>query len=65
MRFNVPDMSCGHCAAAIEAAIKGQDPGASVACDLDSRRVVVDSALSGAAIAETLSGAGYEATPEA
>ncbi len=65
MNFNVPDMSCSHCTAAIEAAIKAEDPSASVACDLDARRVEVTTALSGTAIAAALASAGYEATPTA
>ena len=63
MEFSVPDMSCGHCTAAIEAAIKAKDPGATVACDLANRRVAVTGALSGAAIESALAGAGYPATP--
>ena len=63
MKFSVPDMSCGHCTAAIEAAIKAQDPGATVACDLDARQVAIESALSGEAIVATLKDAGYAAAP--
>ncbi|MDX2485270.1 MAG: cation transporter [Pseudodonghicola sp.] len=62
MTFTVPDMSCGHCTAAIEAAIKAADPAATVACDLAAHTVSVQSALSDAAIAATLTRAGYPAT---
>jgi len=65
MEFSVPDMSCGHCTAAIEAAIKAKDPGATVACDLANRRVAVTGTLSGAEIENTLAEAGYPATPAA
>ena len=33
--FKVPDMSCGHCTATIEKAIKAIDPTASVTCGND------------------------------
>ncbi|GAA6200641.1 heavy-metal-associated domain-containing protein [Aquicoccus sp. SU-CL01552] len=63
MKFSVPDMSCGHCTAAIEAAIKAKDPGATVECDLANRHVAVTGTLSGAAIESTLAEVGYPATP--
>ncbi len=62
MIFTVPDMSCGHCTAAIEAAIKAADPAATITCDLAAHTVSVRSALSDAAIAATLAGAGYPTT---
>lgn len=65
MLFNVPDMSCGHCTAAIEAAIKAEDPAATVNCDLDVRQVAVETALPGDAVATAMAGAGYAATPVA
>lgn len=60
MKFHVPDMSCGHCRAAIEQAIAAA--GGTAAVDLDSRTVTVtglDAARATAALAE----AGYSATP--
>lgn len=65
MLFNVPDMSCGHCTAAIEAAIKAEDPSATVNCDLGVRQVAVESALTGETVANAMAGAGYAATPVA
>ncbi len=35
--LNVPGMSCGHCTAAIETAIKTIDPAAKASCDLGAR----------------------------
>jgi len=61
MKFNVPDMSCGHCTAAIEAAIKAEDPAARVSCDLEGRKVAVQSGLSEEAITAALAAAGYAA----
>ncbi|MGD9863165.1 MAG: heavy-metal-associated domain-containing protein [Pseudodonghicola sp.] len=62
MKFSVPEMSCGHCTAAIEQAVKAADPTADITCDLPGRSVEVTSQLSAEAIAKTLSDAGYEAT---
>ena len=45
-RFTVPDMSCGHCTAAIEKAVKSIDPTATVACDLETKTVAVETFLS-------------------
>ncbi|NVO25186.1 heavy-metal-associated domain-containing protein [Donghicola mangrovi] len=61
MKFNVPDMSCGHCTSAIETAIKSADTAANVACDLPSRTVAVGSSLSVEQVSEILKKEGYEA----
>lgn len=63
MTFSVPDMSCGHCTAAIEAAIKSRDASAQVECDLGARTVAVETGLAKADIAAALADAGYAATP--
>jgi len=61
MKFNVPDMSCGHCTAAIEKAITAADANAKVECDLPSRSVAVQSGLDASAVSAAISNAGYEA----
>lgn len=61
-RFSVPDMSCGHCTAAIEKAIKAIDPTADVVCQLDTHTVAIKSALSNSALSDAIRGAGFEAT---
>ncbi|MBD3624968.1 MAG: heavy-metal-associated domain-containing protein [Rhodobacteraceae bacterium] len=58
--FNVPEMSCGHCTAAIEKAIKAIDPTATVSCDLGTRTVAVESFLSDRAVSEAIRNAGYD-----
>ncbi|WP_081532426.1 heavy-metal-associated domain-containing protein [Rhodovulum sp. P5] len=63
MKFSVPDMSCGHCTAAIEKAIMAKDAAAKVGCDLDTRTVAVTTSLSEADLAAALEQAGYAATP--
>lgn len=63
MKFEVPDMSCGHCVATIEKALASADPTASVQVDLDARTTEFSSALSGDEIIQVLAKAGYTATP--
>lgn len=59
--FHVPDMSCGHCTKAIEKAIAEVDSAASVACDLATHMVRINSALPAPALAAALEQAGYPA----
>ncbi|MHA6326917.1 heavy-metal-associated domain-containing protein [Roseivivax sp. CAU 1753] len=65
MIFNVPDMSCGHCTAAIEKSVVAADPAATVTCALPDRTVTVESALSAHDVAAAIRTAGYDATPVA
>lgn len=59
-RYKVEDMSCGHCASAIERAIRGIDPTASVKVDLGAREVSVETDAEVSVIAEALKLAGYD-----
>jgi copper chaperone len=61
MKFSVPEMSCGHCTAAIETAITELDHAAEVSCDLGSREVKVSTALPQANIVAAIKTAGYSA----
>jgi copper chaperone len=61
--YSVPEMSCGHCKAAIEKAVSEADPKAAISVDLDHRTVSIDSALPQPAILGALNDAGYAATP--
>ncbi|MCE8008288.1 MULTISPECIES: heavy-metal-associated domain-containing protein [Rhodobacterales] len=63
MKFYVPDMSCGHCTAAIEKALKAIDPNATVDTDLTSKTVTVASAKDATALQVALKEADYPATP--
>jgi len=65
MEFSVPDMSCGHCTAAIEKAVKAADPAATVNCDLATHRVSVNTSLTGVDVGAAIKQAGYESTPVA
>jgi len=60
LRFNVTGMSCGHCTAAIEQAIKALDPQAEVATDIKLAQVSVQSTATAAQLSEAIVNAGYE-----
>lgn len=62
-RFNVPDMTCGHCVSTITKAVKSEDPNATVEVSLPEHLVKVQSALSQEEIARRIAEAGY--TPKA
>lgn len=61
MKFTVPDMSCGHCTAAIEKAIRAADPSATVQTNLGSHSIEVGSTLNAEAVLSVLDAAGYPA----
>lgn len=61
LRYQVPDMSCGHCVQAVTQAVKGVDPNADVAADLDTKSVEVVSTAQGELIRQALRDAGYPA----
>lgn len=65
MKFSVPDMSCGHCTAAIESAVKSADSSAGIECDLSARQVRVDSVLSADQVLAIIRDAGYNVEPAA
>ncbi len=65
MKFSVPEMSCGHCTAAIEKAVKEADPAAALDFDLSSRNVTIRSSLSADDLGAAISQAGYESEPVA
>ena len=62
MKFNVPDMTCGHCVATVTKAVKALDPAAEVKADLAGKTVTVQSAVPAAVVAKALDGAGYPNT---
>jgi copper chaperone len=61
-KLNVPEMSCGHCKAAIEKAVAGVDADARVSVDLENRTVSIESSIADAALIDALKAGGYEAT---
>lgn len=62
MKFHVPDMSCGHCTAAISKSIKTTDPTAQVDTDLETRIVSVKTSSQPDAILQSIKSAGYDAS---
>jgi len=59
--FSIPDMSCGHCKAAVEAAVLKLDPQASVVVDLKTRRADVTSTEPVEALINALNAVGFPA----
>lgn len=59
MEFNVPDMSCGHCAGIITQTIQALDAHASVSVDLPAKKVTVQTTQDRATVAAALAEAGY------
>ncbi|MEO7401848.1 MAG: heavy-metal-associated domain-containing protein [Polaromonas sp.] len=59
MEFNVPDMSCGHCAGVITKTLKALDANASVSVDLPAKKVTVQTTQDRATVAAALAEAGY------
>lgn len=64
-KFNVPDMTCGHCAGTVQRAVKLVDAKAEVAIDLGRKLVEVRSSAPQASIGEAIRKAGYENSPAA
>ncbi|WP_445263583.1 heavy-metal-associated domain-containing protein [Ramlibacter sp. PS4R-6] len=59
IQFNIPQMSCGHCARAVTEAVKEVDPNATVDVDLASKQVSVVSTAERQEIVAALAEAGY------
>lgn len=57
--FQLPDMSCGHCASKVTQALKSADPACQVEVDLKTRTVRVQSDAHRAVLADALTEAGY------
>ncbi len=61
-KFNVPDMSCGHCKAAIEKSMAAADSAAKLEFDMEERTVVIESVLADDALTAALKDAGYDSS---
>lgn len=57
--FQIPDMSCGHCASRIGKALKELDPACRIDFELRERRIQVQSEQPREALAQALQAAGY------
>lgn len=59
VEFNLPDMSCGHCASTVTKACKLVDPEVRVEVDLTNKKVKVESSEDAGHFAQALREAGY------
>ena len=59
MEFEIPDMSCGHCASTITKTLKQLDASASVSIDLPTKKITVQTTQDRQAVADALAEAGY------
>lgn len=59
LEFNLPDMSCGHCASTVTQTCKLVDPAAKVEVDLNARKVTIQSSEDAQDFSEALAEAGY------
>ena len=64
-RFNLPDMSCGHCVAAITEAVQAADAQAQLQLNREARTADIDSTLPREALVAVLTEAGYPPAPAA
>ena len=62
MKFNVPDMTCGHCVSTVTKAVKALDEAAEVKADLAAKTVSVETSAPAAAVSKALDEAGYPNT---
>jgi len=58
--FHIPDMTCGHCSAAVTQALRALDEQARIEIDLPSHQLRVESSRSREQLVAALSAAGYE-----
>mgnify|MGYP001072317593 CR=1 FL=1 len=63
IEFQVADMTCGHCAKTITAAVAQAAPGATVTVDLPTHRVTVTGADDADKIEDAIRDAGYQPLP--
>jgi copper chaperone len=55
-------MTCGHCVAAVEKAVKSVDPNAKVAVNLEAKTASIDSQIASDAFVTAIEDAGYKAS---
>lgn len=60
--FHIQNMTCGHCKATVEKAIRSADPSATATIDLTSKKALVQTALDPSVIGRAIEQAGYPVT---
>ncbi len=63
--FSIPDMSCGHCKATVEAALAAVPGTRDIKVDLTTRQVTVAGSADATAMVAALDAAGYPASVHA
>ena len=58
----VEDMTCGHCAATVEKAVKAADPQAKVAVNLEAKTASIESGIGSDVLIAAIEDAGYRAS---
>jgi copper chaperone len=58
-RFDIPNMTCGHCVAKVTEAVRSVDPAAQVQADLATHSIGVTSSASAANLSAAIAAAGY------
>jgi copper chaperone len=61
LELTLPDMTCGHCVAAITRTVQALDPAARVQTDLATHRVQIESSQPAEALTAALAEEGYPA----
>ncbi len=59
IEFQLPDMTCGHCASRVTQALKLNDPACQVHIDLKAQKVQVQGSDDRQTLADALTEAGY------
>jgi copper chaperone len=60
--LNVEDMTCGHCVATVEKAVKAADPNAKVIVNLEAKTASIESEVGSDAFIAAIEEAGYRAS---
>lgn len=64
IKLRIPDMSCGHCVATVEGAVRTVDPEARFTADLAARTATIVAAADGERLREAIRAAGYDTEPD-
>ena len=64
-RFDIPDMTCGHCVKTVTQAVQSVDPAAQIQSDLATHSIGVTSAASAASLSAAIAAAGHANAPRA
>jgi copper chaperone len=59
IEFQIPDMTCGHCASMVSSALTQADPDCKISVDLAQRKISVQTTEDKSALVEALTEAGY------